>query len=163
MVHVGLIDESQHGSISGRSTVTQLVQQQKDILDILENGDNLELIYLDFAKAYDKVDHSILMKKIENMGVRGNTLAWINHWLCQRRQRVRVGQELSNWNPVISGVPQGSVLGPLLFIVFIWDLQISQIINKESIRKIYKYVDVTKVVSSTKNPDDTIKLQESLD
>ena len=101
MVQVGLIDESQHGSISGRSTVTQFIQQQKDILDILENGDNLELIYLDFAKAYDKVDHQILLKKIENMGIKGNTLAWIKHWLCQRRQRVHVGQELSNWNPVI--------------------------------------------------------------
>ena len=79
MIQVGLIDETQHGSISGRSTVTQLIQQQKDILDILENGDNLELIYLDFAKAYDKVNHQILLKKIENMGIKGNTLAWIKH------------------------------------------------------------------------------------
>ena len=163
MVNVGLVDDPQHRSVSGRSTVTQLIQQQKDILDILEDGYNLEFIYLDFAKAYDKVYHRILLSKIQNIGVIGNTLGSISHWLCSRTQRVRVGQELSDWDVVQSGVPQGSVLGPLMFLIFIWDLQVSQIIDPEAIRKIYKYVDDTKIVSSTKNTSDTISLQESLD
>ena len=95
MPMVGLVDNTQHGSIAGRSTVTQLIEQQNTILNMLENGDNLEIIYLDFAKAYDKVDHRILIHKLQNIGITGTLLGWITSWLTQRRQRVRVEQELS--------------------------------------------------------------------
>ena len=90
MLRIGMIDELQHGGTKGRSTVTQLLEQQAKILEYLENGDNVEVIYLDFCKAYDKVDHLILLKKLEAMGVTGSNLMWIKNWLLFRKQRVRI-------------------------------------------------------------------------
>ena len=74
LINTGMIDDTQHGSVSGRSTVTQLIKQQETILDMLEGGDNMEIIYLDFAKAYNKVDHLILLQKLSNIGISGQTL-----------------------------------------------------------------------------------------
>ena len=74
MIKVGLIDDAQHGSVAGRSTVTQLIDQQNTILNLLEQGDNMEIIYLDFAKAYDKIDHLIMLNKLNNIGIDGNIL-----------------------------------------------------------------------------------------
>ena len=90
LVLIGMIDDSQHGSVSGRSTVTQLLKQQDTILEMLEEGENMEIIYLDFAKAYDKVDHLILLQKLNDIGISGHTLQWMKMWLTERKQRVRV-------------------------------------------------------------------------
>ena len=67
----GMISAEQHGSTVGRSTVSQLLDQQMTILDMLENGDNVEICYLDFAKAYDKLDHRIMISKLFKMGIKG--------------------------------------------------------------------------------------------
>lgn len=163
MTEIGMIDESQHGSVTGRSTVTQLINQQDTILNMLENGDNMEIVYLDFAKAYDKVDHLILIHKLQDIGINGHTLEWIKMWLTNRKQRVRVENELSHLDDVISGIPQGSVLGPLMFLIYIWDLQIQDIDDPKNLQIIYKYVDDTKLLGKTNSMEQTIDIQKNLD
>ena len=88
----------------------------------MEEGDNVDIIYLGFSKAFDKVDHGILLRNLRNVGISGKTGKWILNFLANRNQQVIVNQDVSKKSKVTSGVPQGSVLGPLLFIIMIWSL-----------------------------------------
>jgi hypothetical protein len=113
------LSKNQFGFIKGRSTVPQLLRVLDTWTETLDNGGCIDVIYCDFMKAFDKVPHAKLIKKIQSYGIKGNIINWIIYLLAHRKQRVRINNIFSNWQEVISGIPQGSVIGPLLFVIFI--------------------------------------------
>ena len=118
-----LLSSNQHGFRHGFSCLSQLLAHFEEILSNYLEGSESDVIYLDYAKAFDKVDHNLLLKKLRGYGVCGKTLKWIADFLSGRRQKVIINGFASFWVAVLSGVIQGSVLGPILFIIFINDLQ----------------------------------------
>lgn len=151
-----LLSESQYGFTAGRSCVTQLLSTTKDWACSIDDNIPVDAIYLDFQKAFDTVPHFRLIKKLEGYGIKGNLLHWITDFLSNRSQYVNVSGSVSSKSPVTSGVPQGSVLGPTLFIYYINDMP-------ECVKSSIKiFADDTKIYSPLHSDDDKTVLQESL-
>ena len=141
----------------GCSCVTQLLSVLDKWSEIIDSGGVLDAVYLDFSKAFDCVPHQRLLIKLQSYGVEGKVLQWVKSFLADRRQKVFVSGAGSTWSLVISGVPQGSVLGPVLFVCYVNDMP-------ELVKSmIYLYADDAKLARHIKTDSDVVELQQDLD
>ena len=148
----GKFDPRQYGGMKGLSTTHALLDMLHHWHEMVHNGDEVRILFLDYSKAFDLVDHTILINKFQRLGVPTILTNWLEGFLCDRRQRVKLGKEVSDWLTLKGGMPQGSWLGPLCFIVFISDLQLVD-------NLMHKYMDDT-TVSESVNAEKPSRMQE---
>ena len=157
MTKNGLLANEQHGFVPQRNCMTNLLTSIEDWSTMIDEGRVFDIIYTDFSKAFDSVPHARLITKLKALGIRGDILGWIEAFLTNRKQKVIVEGETSTWSEVRSGVPQGSVLGPILFVAFITDMP-------KSLSSVCKmFADDAKVYREMNCMEDYESLQIDLD
>ena len=152
-----MLNPNQHGFRSNRSCLSQLLSHYEAILSLLEEGLGTDVVYLDFAKAFDKVDFGILLSKLKRFGIGGSIGKWIYSFLVNRTQRVLVNGTASIPIQVLSGIIQGSVLGPLLFMIMINDID-----QKVFSSHVSCFADDTRVLQHISELSDCSSLQSDL-
>ena len=152
-----ILNDCQHGFRAKRSCETQILTLYHELASSLDKKVQTDLIILDFSKAFDRLPHQRLLKKVYHYGIRGNTHQWISSFLNSRTQQVLIEGQSSEKVPVVSGVPQGSVLGPVLILVFINDLPDN--INSST----RLFADDCILYRQIRNNNDQHLLQEDLD
>ena len=153
----GLFSNKQFGFIIGRSTTLQLLKVLDRWTEILDAGGYVDVIYCDFKKAFDTVPHKRLMNVLKYYSIQDPVLSWIEAFLKDRKQRVLINGAPSTWHDVISGIPQGSVLGPVLFVVYI-----NTLADTVTDSEVYMFADDTKMFKGIFGEDDELKLQQDL-
>lgn len=149
----------QHGFMKGKSCATQLLKVYHEIGLILDKGGQVDVIFLDFSKAFDCVPHNLLLFKLEYFyGICGNMLEWLKDYLSERKQKVLIENVCSNFEAVTSGVPQGSILGPLMFLLYINDMAF---LNSSC--SIALFADDSKCFKQVHSLNDCLSLQHDLD
>ena len=157
LVKHNLINTSQHGFLKARSCLTNFLCFFEEITKWVDDGSPVDVVYLDFQKAFDKVPHQRLLLKLKAHGIGNDVINWIEKWLTRRRQRVIVDGEISNWKSVLSGVPQRSVLDPVLFLIYVNDLE------DDISSKVLKFADDIKYSERLLMNTDKQSLQDDLD
>ena len=151
-----ILYKPQHGFTAKRSTETQLLSFVQDLYKNLRDNKQTDVIVMDFSKAFHKVPNKTLIRKLREYGINSSINQWIESFLHQRQQRVVCKGEMSSWVPVTSGVPQGSVIGPILFLVYINDLP------AKLQSKVRLFADDTIVYMAVTNETDAAILQKDL-
>ena len=152
-----LLNDCQFGFRKNRNTILQLLSVLEDWTQYIDNDEQVDTVYFDFCKAFDSVPHKRLMHKVEGYGIKGKLLIWLQDFLKDRHKRAVVNGASSSWTKVLSGIPQGSILGPILFIIFVNDLP-------EAVGNVCKlFADDCKLYSNIKSPVDQMELQEDID
>ena len=159
MTHLNIVycANQQHGFRSRRSCITQLLDVVHNIGKALDRGKEMDIIYLDFSKAFDSVPHDKLIEKLQQFGITRPLLYWYNNYLSGRKQRVVVDGVSSSFLDVTSGVPQGSIVGPLLFLLYVNDLP-----DAAEHSKVPMFADDSKCYRVIETPQDTELLQSDL-
>jgi hypothetical protein len=155
---LNLFSNDQHGFSKGRSCLTNLLETFEDWRSHSNEGPGIgvDVIYLDFQKAFDSVPHKRLISKLIAYGIGGSVIKWITDFLYKRKMRVYLNGAYSKWTDVISGVPQGSVLGPLLFLIYVND------IPEDLLCKVKLFADDTKLWNKIVKIEDTEKIKRDL-
>ena len=157
MAKNNIIINEQHGFRNKLSTITQLINTTTDWASTLSNKGQTDIIFLDFSKAFDKISHKFLLSKLHYYGIRNHTLSWIGAFLSSRTQTTVVTGVHSSYVKVASGLPQGSVLGPMLFLLYIND------INNAIKSQIKLFADDGVLYRNIRNQNDQVILQNDLD
>ena len=151
------LNNTQHGFRSGHSCLSALLDVFDDPMHMLGSDTTVDMIYLDFSKTFDMVDHGVLLHKFKDLGITGKLGICFSQFLTNRTHYVRIPGGISKGSPVLSGVPQGTVLGPLLFFIMISD------INKGTTSsKLVSFADDTRVYSNIAETDDCDNFQYDL-